>query len=174
MAGTAQNVDIGPCWIKYGTTDLGYTKGGVKVTVEPTIEEIEVDQETEPIDSRITKRNVQVTVPLAEYTLENLHLAFPGSEIVTDNTTPTKKKLVLKSAAGVSLVSAAQELVLHPTDKLPADVSEDWTFPKAVPVGNVEVSYDKENPKIIELTFRAFPDATGVSGIFGDKTASAV
>ena len=37
----------------------------------------------------------------------------------------------------------------------------------------VEISYDKENPKIIELTFRAFPDATGVSGIFGDKTASA-
>lgn len=174
MAGTAENLDIGACWAKYGATDLGYTIGGVTVTVETTVEEIEVDQETEAIDSRITKRNVQVKVPLAEFTLENLRLAFPGSEVIVDATTPTKKKLVLKSAAGVSLLSMAQELVLHPTDKLPADVSEDWSFPKAAPVGNVEFTYDKQNPKIIELTFRAFPDATGTTWIRGDKTASAV
>ena len=50
-------MDIGPCWIKYGTTDLGYTKGGVKVTVEPTIEEIEVQHAAAP-DKRTTCRSV--------------------------------------------------------------------------------------------------------------------
>lgn len=174
--GTAANLDIGPCSVKFGTSgsevDLGYTIGGVKVAVETEIQEIEVDQETDAVDALIRKRTVRVEAPLAEYTIENLLIALPGAQLVTDATTPTKKKLLIKSAAGSSLLTLAKSLVLHPTDNLASDVSEDWTFTKAVSVGNVETVYDKENPKVLTLTFRCFPD-NGVTGIFGDTSATA-
>lgn len=173
MAGNAANLNTGPCWVRYGATDLGYTKGGVKIEYKAESVDIEVDQETNPVDVMIKATDYTVSVPLAEYTLENLNLAFPGSEIVTDKTTPTKKKLLLNDAAGLSMYSLAKELVLHPKGLPPEDPSKDWTFSKAVPVGDVEISYDKENVKTITLMFRTFP-AAGVLGAFGDKSATAV
>lgn len=170
--GTAANLDIGPCSITFNSIDLGYTIGGVKVSVATETKDIEVDQEVSPVDTLIQKQALTVVVPLAEYTLENLNMALPGSEIVTDATDATKKKLLLKSQSGASLITFANTLVLHPTSLEDTDKSEDWTFNKAAPVGNLEVLYDKENPKVAEVTFKIFPDTDNTMGIFGDITAT--
>lgn len=179
MVGNKQNIDIGPCRVKFGTAgaevDLGYTLGGVKVSISTETKDIEVDQELDPIDTVITKRTVTVEVPLAEFTIDSLKAAIPGVEVVTDGTDPAKKKLLLKSNGGsmVSMLSFAQSLILHPTDRADTDKTEDFTFPNAAPNGSIDITYDKENPKVINATFRCFPDASGVTAIFGDSTATA-
>jgi len=177
MAGNVQNLNIGPCWVFWGPSatarDLGYTQGSVKVNVALETTEIEVDQETEPVIDVIKKRTLEVTVPLAEYTLDNLLLAFPGAEIITDAVDPTKKKLNVKSAAGIDVTTLLDRLKLHPTKLLITDLSKDVVFPKAFPMGEFELTYDKENVKILELKFKAYPDANGISAIFGDETATA-
>lgn len=174
-----QNINIGPCQVKFGAAgaevDLGYTQGGVKVSFSSEEKEIEVDQVLDPVDTVIIKRVVTVEAPFAEYTLDTVKLALPGSEEVIDGTDPTKKKLLIKSTGEsmVSMLTYAKSLILHPSNLESSDASEDFTFPNAAPNGNIEVSYDKENPKIITVVFRCFPDEDGVTAIFGDKTAVA-
>lgn len=80
-----ENVKLGPCKITYDGVDLGYTKGGVEVTVETSTYEVTVDQFGEaPIDEYITGRTVTVSAPLAETTKENLERIMPGASLVND------------------------------------------------------------------------------------------
>lgn len=80
-----ENVKLGPCKITYDGVDLGYTKGGVEVTVETSTYEVTVDQFGEaPIDEYITGRTVTVSAPLAETTKENLERIMPGASVVNE------------------------------------------------------------------------------------------
>ena len=278
-----QHVDIGPCWVKFGTlgseTNLGWTKGGVKLAVDTQTTEIEVDQETDPVKTNITKRPITVSAPLAEFTLEVLGFALPGSTLYTNKATLTtnltgenndlvftaktggdnrgpgndisiqyvnpaaltaacsvtvtkkaiavtlkhdgtnitatasevktaienstaaaalvtvanaaentgagvvtamaatfltggKQKLVVESAANEDLNDYANSLILHPTNREDADKSMDVWFPAAIPVGKFDVTYEKENPKIITLEFKAFPDTSGKTLVIGDTTTT--
>lgn len=53
-------------------TDLGATQGGVKVSINQTYTEMEVDQIIDIAGSRLTKRVVMITTNLAQPTLDNL------------------------------------------------------------------------------------------------------
>lgn len=156
-------------------TNLGDTQGGIKVTVSTETSEIEVDQKIDPVDEIITKRTISVEVPLAEFSLNNLLLAFPGSSLVTDGTDATKKKLIFNSAAGSSQRSYAGELRIHPIGRESTDKSKDLLFPCAAPTGNAELSYDKTNLKVISVTFKAYPSEAAATEdqtmIVGDPAA---
>lgn len=83
MASNTQNVKLGVCQVTFDGKDLGYTKGGVEVTVDTETYKIEVDQfGRSPIGERIMGRTVQAVVPLAETTLENLISIMPGATMV--------------------------------------------------------------------------------------------
>ena len=85
MTSNTRNVKLGACQITYKGTNLGYTKGGVDVDVTTETHPVTVDQFGESvINEYITKRNIKVTCPLAESTIENLALIMPGSSIVSD------------------------------------------------------------------------------------------
>src|SRR4051812_12774795 len=85
MPSNTENVKLGVCTALFDSADLGYTKGGVEVEVQTNTHEVTVDQMGEtPIDEIITGRTVQVTVPMAETTLENLARVMPGSTLVSD------------------------------------------------------------------------------------------
>ena len=82
-----ENVKLGVCSVTFGGVNLGFTKGGVEVTVETETHEVTVDQMgNTPINEYITARTCTVTVPLAETTLENLVKIMPGATLVTDST----------------------------------------------------------------------------------------
>lgn len=169
MAGTATNVNIGPCWVTYNNVDLGFTKGGVKIGADISESEVKVDQNALPIDGLITDLKIRVTVPLVEWTPANIALAFPGSTIVGT----TNKKVVLKDPGGLSMKENAKALLLHPTDLPSNNKSEDFLFPKAFPKINGEITYDPENPKVLELVFTVFyDDTTQGFGTFGDPSIS--
>ena len=175
--------DIGPCDVYFTAkgettaTDLGNTSGGVKLAASMDTSDIEVDQELDPVDVIITKNTKTITVPLAEFTLANLKLAFPGSTIITDATDKTKMKLVVSSTAGKSLKDMAGKLLLHPTKRETADVTKDVTFWKAAPTGKLDVTYGKNDLKIINIEFTAFAsddtDTVGQVMVVGDTTAKA-
>lgn len=178
--------DIGACQVFFkgpsaqSEVDLGDTSGGVSVKISTTTQELEVDQKLDPVDEVMTKRVITVSVPLAAFNIDNLKLAFPGSEIVTDATTSTKKKLLIQSATGDSMISYAGQLRLHPVEKEATDKGKDWLFPYAAPVStDLEISFTKDGMKTIPVEFKAYPAPstdTSYSGkvlVFGDPSATA-
>lgn len=59
-------------------TDLGGTQDGAKLAVDQTYSELEVDQITLRVGSRLTKQDFTIETSLAEATLENLSLSLNG------------------------------------------------------------------------------------------------
>lgn len=93
-----ENVKLGPCKITYDKQDLGYTKGGVEVTVETSTYSVTVDQFGDaPIDEYITGRTVTVSAPLAETTKENLQRIMPGANIVKEGAAKATGKITVNT-----------------------------------------------------------------------------
>ena len=59
-------------------TDVGGTNDGVKLNIDQTYAELEVDQIVDRVGSRLTKRDFTVATTLAEPTLTNLALVLNG------------------------------------------------------------------------------------------------
>jgi len=90
MASSTNNVKLGVCSITYKGMDLGYTKGGVDVDVTTDTHQTVVDQFGDSIVNEwITKRNIKVTCPLAETTLDNLIAIMPGSTMQSNGAAAT-------------------------------------------------------------------------------------
>lgn len=85
-----KNVKIGVCRAYFDGSDLGYTKGGVEVSVATETHPVNVDQFGKTsINEYIMGRNVKVKVPMAETTLDNLVRTMPGATLVTDGAQAT-------------------------------------------------------------------------------------
>jgi hypothetical protein len=175
MASDTRNVKLGVCSVSFNGVDLGYTKGGVDVEVKTTTKQVMVDQfGNSPINEYVLSRTCSAKVPLAETTLENLVKIMPGATLVTDGTTPTKKKVSVTNAVGASLLDVADELVLHPVALVSTDHTEDFTIPLAMTAGDLQYAYKLDQERVFNCTFTAYPDpVTKVLFIVGDKTATA-
>lgn len=77
-----KNVKLGVCKIFYDGKDLGYTQGGVQVTVKTETHKVNIDQFGKTtVNELIMSRDVMAKVPLAETTLENLVATMPGATL---------------------------------------------------------------------------------------------
>jgi hypothetical protein len=84
MKSTTKNVKLGVCQVFLGGVDLGYTQGGVEVTVKTDTHKVNVDQFGKTtINEYIMGRDVSAKVPLAETTIENMVAIMPGASIAT-------------------------------------------------------------------------------------------
>jgi len=174
MASDTKNVKLGVCKVLYNEVDLGYTKGGVEVSVTTDTHEVNVDQFGKtPINEYIMGRKVTVKVPLAETTLDNLVKIMPGAVLVSDATDPTKKVVNVPTAIGTNLLDIAQELVLHPVGKPESDKSDDFTVFKAATAGALNFAYQLENERIYSCEFNGYPNEDGDLFAVGDTTAEA-
>lgn len=170
MASDIKNVKLGVCTVKYNNVDLGYTKGGVEVTVKTDTHKVNIDQFGKtPINEYIMGRDVQVKVPLAETTLDNLVKIMPGATLITDSIDPTKKVVNVNTGVGTNLLDIAQALVLRPVGK--TDASEDFTIFKAATAGALNFAYKLEDERIFNVEFSGYPDANGKLFAVGDTTA---
>jgi hypothetical protein len=176
MAGI--NVPIGPAKVEFGeAADLvtfDITKGGIQFQATTNKQDITVDQYGDtPVKSIMKGRTCQVTVPFALHDLEKLAKVIPNSTLVADATTPTKKKLVVKSQAGFDMLSAAKPLVIKPTD--PAATANDFiTIPLAGAMADPEYTFDSDSERVVNITFVGYPDMDndGQLYILGDETAT--
>ncbi len=171
MASSTENVKLGVCNVLFDAVDLGFTKGGVEVEVQTSTHEVMVDQTGEtPIDEIIMGRTVQVTVPMAETTLENLVKVMPGSTLITDTADPTKKKVAVSTGVSISLLSLAKKLVLRPKGTTGED---DFVVLKAMTSGALQFAYQTDQERIFNVVFKGYADESGDLFVVGDETAAA-
>lgn len=171
MASDIKNVKLGVCKVTFDGQDLGYTKGGVEVSVKTETHKVMVDQFGKtPINEYVMGREVQVKVPLAETTLENLVKIMPGAALVTDSVDPTKKVVNVPTGIGSNLLDIAKVLVLHPIGKPDSDKGDDFTVFKAATAGALQFSYKLEDERVYSCEFNGYPDAQGKLFAVGDTT----
>lgn len=170
-----ENVKLGVCSVTFNGVDLGLTKGGVEVEVTTETHEVMVDQfGNSPVNEYIMARSVVVRVPLAETTLANLQAIMPGTTLVTDAVTPSKKRADVKNSVGTNLLTGAAKLTLHPKALATSDKSEDFIIPKAATAGAISFAYKLDEERIFNVEFKGYPDSTtGLLFQIGDETATA-
>lgn len=169
----AKNVKLGVCTVTFDGKDLGFTKGGVEVTVETETHEVTVDQlGNTPINEYIMGRTCTVSVPLAETTLENLVAVMPGATLVTDSVDTGKKHVKVPTGVGVNLLDFAKPLVLHPKGKPASDKSDDFTVMRAATPGAITYSYMLDEERIFNVEFKAYPDENEQLFAIGDTSAT--
>ena len=166
----AELVNMGVCNVEFGGTDLGYTKGFVKVSYSSETLEKTVDQMDTPIDELITKQTLEVEVPMAEKNLSILSTLLPGATLTTGGGSDAGEyKLELSGESGGSLGDLGDSLVLKPIN----GDEHDWlTIYKAVPIPSFEMTYDKENIQTFTFKFKAVPDGSGNWVMFGKENIS--
>ena len=175
MASDTNNVKLGVCKITFDGVDLGYTKGGVEVSVATETYKVEVDQfGKSSISEVIMGRECKVKVPLAETTLANLVKVMPGATLVTDGTDANKKRVDVVNAVGVNLLDVAKVLILHPQALADNDYSQDFNIPIAATAGALTFAYKLDQERIFDVNFTAYPNPTSKK-LFsvGDLLASA-
>lgn len=176
MASNTNNVKLGTCRIYLDNVDLGYTQGGVEVEVSTDTHKVMVDQfgETE-VNEYIMKRSCQVTVPLAETTIDNMIKIMPGASLVVDAVDPLIKRVDVTTGVGTSLLDGALKLVLRPIelDTATPDKSEDFVVPLAATSGALQFAYKVDEERVFNTVFTGYPDsATGKLFSFGDEDAT--
>lgn len=171
---TPENVKLGPCNATWDAQDLGFTKGGVDVSITTSKRKVTVDQMGESeINEYITGRSVSVKVPLAETDLAMLASVIPGATLVTDATVTTKKKIVVPTAVGSSLRDIAAKLVLHPTHLASSAKNDDFVIPLASPSGDIEFAFKHDEERVYMVEFVGYPDIEndGLLYVIGDESA---
>lgn len=163
------NVKMGVCSVKFGTTDLGHTKGGATVTYEPDIHDVNVDMYgSTPAEKILIGQRLKATVPVAEATLANLAIALPG-------TTADASAITIGGKVGQVLSDDAETLVLHPVANEPTDLSEDVVIFKAVVVNTIEIPFKVDEERVVELEFEGIIDESkgdgSMLGLIGDSSA---
>lgn len=121
MASDTKNVKLGVCKVLYAGYDLGYTIGGVEVTVSSETKKVNVDQFGKTtINEYIMGREVMAKVPLAETTIENLVATMPGAVMetvgggvatgtITVATNPADGETIVVNGYTVTFVTEASE-----------------------------------------------------------------
>lgn len=167
-----EDLELSPCAIYFGTdnseADLGRTEGGVRVAFSTDVADLMSDQwGSQPEDQVITGQGCRVTVPLAEYTIENLAIALNQTVIGTGLIEGDR-------LVGTKMSAKAQSLLLKEYKNGVVSENEDnWMrFPVAAPVGSPEILFSKSDQRIIEIEFICFPDVSDILYYIGDEEAS--
>ena len=126
-------------------TEVGYTEDGVTVTYTVDTNDIEVDEETFPIDNVITKETAEVTCNMAESSLFNMDKAMGGSLLSGS---------ILKLGAGTQ-----KKLTLQIRGTNPAGFTRAIQMPSCISTGAVGMAYTKDAKTIVPVTFRALKTA---------------
>lgn len=82
---------------------------------------------------------------------------------LTGGTDATHRRVEVQSGVGVSLLTTAAELLLHPKDKADDDYSEDFVVPLANTAGNFSFSYKLDAERVFTLDFTGYPDPTSTT-----------
>lgn len=165
-----ENINLGTCTIDYDGTDLGLTIGGVEVVVETQTHKTSVDQFGDTVVAeRITGRNITVSLPLAETTLDNLVAIMPGATKVGSD----PYKVEVQSGTGISLLALAKKLTLHPVELPTNDKSRDLIIPKAATAGGMQFAYKSNEEQVYSCEFMGYPDTDNgdILFIYGDEAA---
>lgn len=179
MPSDIKNVKLGVCQVFFGGIDLGYTRGGVEVTVSSETKRVEIDQFGKTaINELIMGRKVMVKVPLAETTLYNLAATMPGASIVstggvaatgtiTVTTNPTNGQTIIVNGKTVTFKTAGTEKA----DAYSLEVALGATA--AATAANLAAALNKSNvPEVALATYTVAAAVVTVTSKFKDTTGN--
>lgn len=154
---TTPNIDKvfadGKFSVKWGTDDLGYTKGGIDVSIATTTHETTVDQfGSTVVNEFITGTSIEIKVPMAETDLDKFLVIFPDAVL----SGVTNKRLIVKSGVGVNQRSRAKTLVLH-SESAGVDKTNDIVVPLASCTGSFDFKVSFEDERVYMVTFKGYP-----------------
>lgn len=178
MTGTATNIEFGPCQVTFNAVDLGYFKGGVVFKYDVGWLDIESEQSSMLIDSKVTTERAVLTVPMMETDLTTLSKVMATGTYVLDGG-GSKKKIDVGGTQPSS--SVFYQVIVTPlsdgSGTLDTDANHKVTIYKAVPKIQYSKSYDRSGERVIPVEFHALKDATKDAGkqlfLLGDSTATA-
>lgn len=112
-----KNVKIGVCRAFFDGVDLGYTKGGVEVSVSTETHKVNIDQFGKTtINELLMGRECTVKIPMAETTLDNLVRTMPGATLVSDGAAATGTVTIATNlTAGQNLVIGGKTITARAT-----------------------------------------------------------
>ncbi len=173
------SIKLGPCKVTSdpggtGEVVIDKTIGGVDFHAVPIYKEIKIDQFGQGnYDKRIVGWDVKAIVRMAESTYEHIKAMSAGLVEVEG----AGKKKLHDAKLGTSMRETAKKLVIHPLENDPADVSDDVVIYLAAPDTPLDLKYNFENERVLEVTMVAYPDDAVDPGdpnayfCFGDETA---
>lgn len=174
-----QDLRIGDCEVYFtapGSAErfLGQTKGGVTLNFEREFADLTVDKYGgAPIDMALTGNDLTIVIRLVEMTNANLEIAMPEARYASGT---SDSKIGIGTQSGYLLSSDAGLLRLHPRRNTPSNLNEDIYIWKAVSAESVELNYQIDEQRVLEVTFRALVDDTQSDGEklgrVGDATIS--
>lgn len=130
-------------------TDLGGTQDGVKFGGDQTYSELEVDQITMRVGSRLTKQDFTIETSLAEATLENLSLTLNGGTSASGTGYKTFEPNVTSSATQPNYFAVILD------GYGPGQFRRRIIGRKMLNVDSVELAYTKDKQTLIPAKFAA-------------------
>lgn len=138
--------------------ESGYVDGGLHFTTSTDFNEINVDQELEPVLYLAAGRDTRMTTNLAEFTAANIKSATGQGTITTvaaGSGTPGHDDWDLESTIERNLISIGFD-IKHPWDQLPVRVTG-WLCQV---VGSPTFDFTAEEKPIIPLECALLPDTS--------------
>lgn len=182
MAVTTSNIVVGEATVKTGVsnttmtnsdfdslTDVGATQGGVEISWEPDMVDIEIDQYGDAAKVIQSKVKVMVKTTLAEGTLNNLATAWSydntdgGADIKVNNDGANTKTLLFGSQSVYPFEYALQITGNAPGSTASVTKTRKFNTKRAVSMTTSMISMKRAEATVFEVSFRVLP-VTGDTG----------
>ena len=158
MPPNLRNVRLGQCVITYNSVDLGYTNGGVEVTIKNDAQEVMIDEYgTAPVKSYHKGTRIEVKAKLSEYAYTTLVQVINGAVL---NEGSTVDEVTIGQKGGIAIDGAL--LKLHPSQV--TGTAQDVEIYKAIVIGESKLPFKLEGETTYEVTFLALVDETKADG----------
>lgn len=182
MAVTTSNIVVGEATVKTGVsnitmtnsdfdslTDVGATQGGLEISWEPDMVDIEIDQYGDAAKVIQSKVKVMVKTTLAEGTLNNLATAWSydnvdgGADIKVNNDGANTKTLLFGSQKVYPFEYALQVTGYAPGSTASVTKTRKFNTKRAVSMTTSMLSMKRAEASVFEVSFRILP-VTGDTG----------
>ena len=182
MAVTTSNIVVGEATVKTGTsdtsmtnedfdtlTDVGATTGGVEISWEPDMVDIEIDQYGDAAKVIQSKVKVIVKTTLSEATLNNLALAWSydnaddGPDIKMNTTAANTRTMLFGSQSVYPFEYSLQVTGNAPGSSASVTKSRKFNTKRAVSFTTSMIAMKRSEATTFEVSFRILP-VTGDTG----------
>lgn len=163
FAGDATLFRIENFRVEIGGTDVGFTEGGVEVSINSAQVVLKGDQYgITPLNTKNNGDEVHVAFTLKETTLANLNRVLSAGTLrsVGGSAVGVGGNL----SASIDGLTRAVAILLHPLDTDDATLTKDINIWKGLPTGDIKIKYGPDKEAMFAVSFLCLPDTTKTAG----------
>lgn len=173
MSGTVTNIKVSPMTVNWGGSALGFTDGDLELTLTEDAVDVTAHQEGTNVLSAIrTGKTVELSLAIKETSKATLdYILGQAGATVTASGGASAFVTWGGSKDFTHVLTEAKKLILHPVVAASGNLVGDIAAWKAYPMPE-SISFSGENPSLLNITFKIFPDAAKAKAarlvVFGD------